>query len=493
MKRSFCAIVLFWMAIVPALAGGAPGRPRVAPGGRFLLTAEGRPLFLNADTAWALAWRLSREDAAAYLDHRARQKFNAIALIAFPARLAGAPDGVVSNFYGDDPFPRKDRKWVPSSPVTTPGGDPRDAAQYDYWDHLDWLIDEAGRRGFYVILLPSWGNYVAGTNNGADTSEIIFDAGAAYRHGHWIGARYRDRAHIIWMLGGDRSAVYERADGARDYRPVFRAMAEGVADGANRVSLAKGRDGKADYSTTLMSYHPRKRGGNSSAWFHGDAWLDFNSVQKWPSEQIDAISGEWALAPAKPAWLFEGRYENYRPEYKDWQVRFQAYQTVFAGGHGHTYGHENVFKFGPDWRRDLDAAGAAQMRHLYELMTGTLTGAEFLDRVPDQTLLPRSAGSSGDISSTRLQATRGKDGGYALVYAADGSEFAVQMSKLKGPSARAYWYNPRNGQWHANGTERAAPVPFANIQSGAGAPNHQFDPPGVAAEGNDWVLTLKAK
>jgi len=34
---------------------------------------------------------------------------------------------------------------------------------------------------------------------------------------------------------------------------VFRAMAEGVADGVNGIDR---QDTKADYSTTLMSYHP---------------------------------------------------------------------------------------------------------------------------------------------------------------------------------------------------------------------------------------------
>ena len=51
-----------------------------------------------------------------------------------------------------------------------------------------------------------------------------------------------------------------------------------------------------------------------------------------------------ARAAPKPTWIFEGRYEayyrnNYKPEqWGEWQVRFQAYQSVFAGGFGFTYG-----------------------------------------------------------------------------------------------------------------------------------------------------------
>ena len=73
------------------------------------------------------------------------------------------------------------------------------------------------------------------------------------------------------MIGGDRSAVY----GEKDYRNVFRAMAEGVADGVNGIDQ---QNQEADYSTTLMSYHPRKWKPNSSEWFHREPWLDFNSI-----------------------------------------------------------------------------------------------------------------------------------------------------------------------------------------------------------------------
>ncbi len=59
-------------------AGAAPTRLHVSSDGRHLVTAEGRPFFWLADTAWEVLHRLNREDADHYLKTRAAQGFTAI-------------------------------------------------------------------------------------------------------------------------------------------------------------------------------------------------------------------------------------------------------------------------------------------------------------------------------------------------------------------------------------------------------------------------------
>lgn len=93
---------------------------------------------------------------------------------------------------------------------------------------------------------------------------------------------------------------------------------------------------------------------------------------------------DYGLASVKPTWLFEGVYEYRRNTYKDWQIRFQSYQTVFAGRFGVTYGSMNIHHFNspladPDepittdksekWEVSLDEPGALDMQHLLSLMT----------------------------------------------------------------------------------------------------------------------------
>ena len=471
---------------------------RVSENGRFLVRKDGSGFFPLADTAWAIAWRLNRGEVEKYLRHRKDQKFNMIALVAFPSYKSE----VVANVYGDNPFEVKSGKWNPLRPLITQGGSPVNAIEYDYWDHMEYIIDASESKGMYVIVLPTWGSYVAGSWGGENTSEIIFNSTNSYKYGRWIGQRFKNKKNIIWMMGGDRNAVYDD----KDYRSVFRAIAEGIADGVNGINQ---QDTKADYSTTVMSYHPRKWMPNSSEWFHNDAWLDFNSIQDQPKDQITAIKLDYGLYPTKPTWLFEGGYENRGRKneiYKDWQIRFQSYQTVFAGGFGITYGNMNIFGFGikdvgksidPDknWESSLDDPGAIDMQYLLKLMT-SLSNDQFLDRIPNQSLIDDDEGGmdgSEGVLSNRLQATCGRKGDYAMIYSANGRNICLKMNRLAVPLMNAFWFNPRNGKWRIKDRDFTNRRPFVkNIHSGPAAPIREFDPPGSVGDGNDWVLLLKA-
>jgi hypothetical protein len=463
------------------VAQDTPPRLQVSDNGRYLVTEEGRPIFLLGDTAWRIASNIERSEVVEYLDMRRAQYFNTVAMVAV---WDNSP-----NAYGERPFQTHDEKPDPTQPKLTSTSDSDDGQAYGYWDHLDFCIDEAGARGMYVVLLPAWGELVAGSWSGEDTSNVIFDAGSAYEYGRWIGARYAERPHILWMMSGDRSPVYVKLD----YRPVFRAMAEGVADGL----VGEDRhNGVADYTRTLMSYHPRKEQPNSSHWFHHDPWLSFNSIQDWPEAQLAAVWEDLSRAPARPTWLFEGRYEGfhrggYEPEdWSDWQIRFQAYQIVFAGAFGHVYGHETVFRYGSGWRSRLQSPGALDMQHVYALMTAW-DDVSYLNRIPDQDLIEGDPGVTQRLSSDRLQATR-SGGEYAMIYSANGRDIRIRMERLDGPAADAYWYDPRTGQWHVDGTASDERRPFiSGVPSGPGALSYSFDPPGEPEPENDWVLVLE--
>jgi len=487
-----------------ALAADKLSDLRVSENGRFLIHKDGSGFFPIADTAWAIGWKLTRAEVERYLQRRKDQSFNTIALIAFPSYDGGK---TIPNVYGDNVFEVNSGRWNPQQPITTPGKNPENPTEYDYWDHLEYIIDTAESKGMYVVLLPAWGGCVAGAyGNGNATPEIIFNATIAYKYGRWIGQRFKNKNNIIWMMGGDRSAVY----GKKDYRNVFRAMAEGIADGVNGANQ---QNANTDYSTTLMSYHPRKWMPNSSEWFHNDAWLDFNSIQDQPKDQITATELDYGLDPAKPTWLFEGGYENRGRKneiYKDWQIRFQSYQTVFAGGFGITYGSMNIFHFSKGassldepvatdkvgkWESRLDEAGAMDMQRLLTLMT-SLSNDQFLDRIPDQSLIDGDEGGmdgSEGVRSNRLQATCGRKGDYAMIYSANGRNIRLRMNRLAAPLMNAFWFNPRNGKWRIEDRDVADRRAFAtNSPSGPGAPIREFDPPGNVGNGNDWVLVLMA-
>jgi hypothetical protein len=451
------AVILLAASAAPAPAA-APPRLRVSNCRRFLVTADGRPFFYLADTAWELFHRLNREQAVEYLDKRASQSFTAIQAVAL-AELDGVRD---PNPYGDLPLLGKD----PARPDVTPGSDPGDALQYDYWDHVDFIVDQANRRGLYVAFLPTWGRWV---NRGRSDEGLLTPQNAPV-YGEFLGRRYGDKG-VIWILGGDRAA-----DG---YEEVWRALARGIAAGVA---------GREDYDAVLMSFHPRG-GGTSSAWFHGDAWLDFNMHQTGHgladrTRSWEAIARDYARVPVKPVVDGEPLYEDHPLAFRardygysfDAHVRQRAYWSVFSGSCGHTYGNHSVWQMhapgrepinGPllYWYEAIHRPGAAQMRYVRAL----IESRPYFSRVPDQSIL-HDALDDGD----RIVATRGD--GYAFVYSAQGRRFTVNAGRVATGPVEAWWFNPRTGVPQPAGTFNGGrPLEFRCPSEGFGA---------------DWVLVL---
>ncbi len=469
----------------------------------LLETVDGVPVFLNNYTAWQLIKNASREEMAELLAILKSQKFNMISSVLLNAN-DDQPYSSDTTVYGNLPFVSDSLgNPDPLRPDTTDGNDPKTHNQYDYWDHVDYLINLAASKGMYISLHPTWGCWVSGGYGGpTPADQIVFDETNAYKYGVWLGKRYAGIENLLWMVGGDRSAIYDFKDGLHDFRDVWRAMAEGLADGVNGVSTQNGR---ADYSHVLISYHPRKWAVNSSEWFHDDDWLAFNSIQDTPYDQIISLPHDYKLMPVKPTWLFEGRYEGATSA---WAVRYQAYQTVLAGGFGSTYGNEN-WHFPADWREIADLEGANQMAHLYSVAREIWTDNQFLNRIPDQELIlgdqgdtkgdgmtvgdgdgGPTSGKKANATSDRLTAMRGSNGDWALIYSANGRNISLDLTRLNSAKMNAYWFNPRNGMWNSNGTEYKKTTPFLKeLRTGSG--NYNFEAPGNPGPGNDWVLVLK--
>jgi hypothetical protein len=398
-------------------------RIRVSDNKRFLVTDSGAPFFWLGDTAWELFHRLTREEAAAYCQTRARQRFNVVqAVVLAEFDGLGTP-----NAYGELPLIDRD----PTRP--------NDA----YFKLVDEYIALAARHGLYVALLPTWGDKVA---KGLWMSEnVVFDAHNAGVYGRWIGARYKDASNVIWMIGGDRPAVH----GDYDDRPIWRAMAEGI---------------RASNPHVLMTYHP-SGGTSSSKDLHDETWLDLNTFQSGhgggrnaPTWQM--IADDYARTPVKPVLDSEPNYEDHpvdpwpswKPEngyFRDWDVRKQMYRSVFAGGCGVTYGHHSMWQFlssrfervnHPEcyWTEAITRPGAEQARFLREL----IESKPFLTRVPDQRLLIDPPTQRTDF----VCAARDSAGTYALFYVPNGNQTVrVDLSALAAPVARATWYDPRTG------------------------------------------------
>lgn len=447
-------------AALCAVAGGAArpdiGPLSVSPNGRFLQHAGGRPFFWLADTAWLLFQKLDRPSTERYLEDRRRKGFNVVQAMVLH-ELAD------SNAYGAPALDQDD----PARPRVTPGSRPSKAGEYDYWDHVDWVVRRAARKGIYMAMVPAWGSIVKGGG---------LDAGKAAAYARFLAARYRAEPNIVWINGGDIRG---------DERPeVWRIL---------------GRTLKQFDPGHLVTFHPFGR-TQSSTWFHNEPWLDFNMFQSGHRryDQDDTperrgednwryVAADYAKSPPKPTLDGEPSYENipqglHDPSQPYWtaaDARRYAYWSVFAGAFGHTYGDNAVMQMHQpgagagsygvrnSWFEAIGDPGAGQMQHLKRL----ILSRPFFERVPDQTLIAGQNGARYDY----VAATRG--GSYLFAYSYTGRPFQIRMGVISGRQVRGYWYSPRDGGVQPLGL-------FAN--EGV----RTFTPPGAPAPGNDWVLVL---
>ena len=149
--NSWLPWLLVLLANSPSATAAALG---VASSGRSL-TLEGKPFFWLGDTVWLLAQVPSRDELELYLRTRAEQGFTVIQLTAVMGeeRVWGT---LRTTSRGDIPFIDGD----PLRPAVTSGNDPTDPAQYDYWDHLDHVLERVHAHGLRAALVADfvgWG------------------------------------------------------------------------------------------------------------------------------------------------------------------------------------------------------------------------------------------------------------------------------------------------------------------------------------------------
>ena len=476
-RCSLFAVLLFFLTLTGrAQSYISDGRLKVSiVNPHYLQYEDGRPFFWLGDTGWEIFLRLSREDAQWYIYQRKEQGFNIIQAV-----MITEFEGVKApNYYHALPFIDED----PEKPDITPGNNINDSVAYDYWDHIDYLVNYAEKMGMYLALLPAWGEYVIPREG-----RLLFKTTQqAYNYGWFIGNRYKNNKNIVWMLGGDRMPD-ERKDGVE----IWRAMAEGISDGTNGE---KNMDGAADYSTTCMTYHSFS---SSSQWFHNDEWIDFHSWGSYHSDyylsrSYEQATHDWNLARPKPTLNAEPAYEMHSVNwiagnglFMAYDVRDIAYWSVFAGACGHTYGNNNIWQFydgehqpitfaDVNWKKALFSPGAEQMKYLKKL----IESRPMLEMEPDNSII---AGQN-PTGAGHIQAIKGKS--FAFIYVPTGNVPSIRLGKITGSKIKAWWYNPRNGESSLigifdNSGEKTFIVPGMSKQM-------EWL---ISGRGCDWVLVL---
>lgn len=385
----------------------ADGLLRVSSNGHYLEKPDGTPFFFLSDTEWLLNSH-SDSQVIQILDDRKKKGFTVIQVFAghdFDGFVHFDKSHLDAN--GNPPFDQ----WSPPKL--------NDA----YWDRWRWIVDKAAERGLYLLLIYG------------EPGRAPITPQWAYEYGRLVGERFKDQKERIIFCNGQDTDMSLKPD-------VWRAMAEGVADGVNGQNSF---DGKADYSTTLMTAH----GYKISETFQKDDWIDFYGPEVWHNNAAvyQQINRDYNLAnPTKPTVLLEGTYEaegqgypyhDKPPYFQPRYIRIEAWHTYFAGGMGYAYGHcEN-------WKQCqsvdyLKSPGAQNMAVLQKFMASR----KWFRFVPDQGMI-----ASGEESGAkRVVAVSSTDHDEACVYFPMVEAARIRMDRITTKrSVTATWFDPRNG------------------------------------------------
>jgi hypothetical protein len=451
----FFVVPLFFVITVQSQPW-SNGKVVISSNGHFLQHENGKPFFWLGDTGWLLFQKLDRIETRKYLKDRSEKEFNVIQCMVIQA----LPE---VNRYRNIAFIQNGTL----TPCVTMGHDTNDAAQYDYWDHVDWVIDEAARNGLYIALVPIWGSVV---------KQNDISVSAAESYATFLAERFKKKPNIFWMVGGDIQGNIKQ----EFWETIGRTL-------------------KKHDPNHLITYHPYGR-TQSSTWFHNSPWLDVNMFQsghrrydqdaspkKYGEDNWQYIRDDYTKIPVKPTLDGEPSYENIpqglhdttQPYWTANDVRRYAYWSVFAGACGHTYGNNSVMQmYRPDdqkaaygarkyWYESLQDSGSVQMKYLKHL----ILSRPYFDRIFDDSLVINNSGTRYNY----IVAMRGTD--YLMAYTYTGQEIDVKMGRITGTQVKAWWFNPRNGEAKIIGT-------FKNEGM------IRFIPPMIQAFAHDWVLVL---
>ena len=415
---------------------------KVSENRRFLEHRSGQPFFWIGGTSWGMSEWLTREDIIHYLDDRSNKDFNLIQICTFwgkrvedPVRFTLNPE----NAYGFRAFKVINGVSDPLQPHVVDGGSAEQPN--DYWDHVEFILREAGKREMMVALLPVWGRRYVNASPLVDSAQF-FSIESMKSFGYFLADRYRDFKNIIWVLGGD-----VQADANGDFLSHYRAMAEGIIAGITGAQV-RWDERSPLWDHALMTYHPDGRPmKNSSTWFHDDPWLDFHMIEthKHRDSVYGAVAQDFNMKLWKPTVMGEPDYEGWRPnmETNGLHMRRQAFHSFFAGACGFTYGGKidrdgNGPLWSPyqGWKRMLDMEGALSMRNIRQIcLTHDWPYWE-----PDPSILGVGTGA-GELQKVAVRNTKNDD---FYIYFPDSSPVSLNLGANLNveSSIEMKWFNP---------------------------------------------------
>jgi hypothetical protein len=474
------AVLALSLCAIGACATTVPGRGAAGSGlfplafssdRRTLLGHDGTPFPILGRASWFLVSR-PPADAESYLADTLAKGYDAIELMIVTHDPRGNHPPRDGN--GDLPFTKRldGGAW---SGALSYGNVDDEAPDFTtpneaYWQFIDSFLATCESKGMAVLLFPAYVGFQS-TDQGWMNEVAANGAARMTTYGSWIAARYKNRANIVWMAGGDMGT----GSGANAFTPAQAAAENGLLVGLTSVAGRLSPSFSAEWATESIGTDQTPFG----------ALLTLNGVYAWGGQVSSFGRRAYAHTPVEPAFLLEAPYDEEGPDGNGVNPnatqpvrRFQWWGWLTTIG-GYVSGNGYVWPFlGPTWSAHLDTPGTRDMA----VLNAFIRSIPWWQLVPagqgsGKALVTAGAGSAGDPGFVAAAAT--PDGKLAVAYLppAHAGSITVDLTVLGG-TVRARWFNPTTAA-----TTTIGSYPNTGTRS--------FAPPGDNGTGSsDWVLVL---
>jgi hypothetical protein len=401
-------------------------------GRRFLTDQDGRPFFWSGEAAWSLIAQLDTADITYYLDDRQQKGFTVLMVNLIEHRFcSNAP----ANIRNEPPFLE--------NPFTSPNE--------RYFAYADYVIRAAAGRGIAILLCPLYLGYDCGDQGWCAE---VQQASLSDLHdwGQYVGRRYQNDDNIIWCIGGDTDPSPVKAK--------VLACINGILD-TDR--------------THPITAHNQPESFALSPW-EGESWLGINNVYSYSKTLYRQCRKAYNYKTVMAYFMMESAYENEHGTTPQ-RLRSEAYWPLLSGAMGHIFGNCPIWHFGSDtgwcglvdWKEQLNSTGSVSMEYVQKLFRSR----PWHLLIPDfeHEVVTAGYGVWGNEAYSTAAIT--SDSTTMIAYLPDQRQVTVNMTKISGPQAKCWWFNPATGKVTEIGV-----LPTNS--------SHEYMPP---VEG-DWVLVI---
>ena len=371
---------------------------RVAADQRHLIDQNGKPFLVVGDTPWSIFTAITKADAEAYLEDRRQRGFNAIIV------------NIIEHFF-NGPVNRDLQAPFAKTGSVYDFSKPNDA----YFAHVDYVLGLARDKGFLVLMTPAYLGYGGGSEgwwpeiNTSVNTEAVME-----NYGRYLGSRYRTFNNILWVMGGDYYAAATLAK--------TRAIVRGI---------------QATDQTRLFTAH-NARQESGLLYYTNESWFTVNTTYSNCDFTAQRSIEDYQRSRVMPFVYFEGNYENDTPLARC--LRGQAYWPVLSGAIGSFFGNTPLWRFDSGWQAHLNTTGAQSMTYF-----GKLFASRAWEKLVPDTSATVLTGGRGALGADYAAAALTSDRATLIVFTPTQRDLTVDLTRLSGSTARAWWFNPANG------------------------------------------------